>query len=368
MVFVFQAVTRRVQSYFGELRVISMEKRATLRDIARAAGVSAVTVHKAIYGKSGVSGETRERILEIASRMDYSVNIAASSLKRNAVHIAVVLQSLSNPENFFFRKMWDGIAKAEQELHDYRVRISRFECEDNWRTQEARLVEIGQRNDINGVIMHPSDETKLNAAIEFLWNKNIPVVTANSDASASKRVANISARNDRIGALAAELLAKLMNGGGRVVVAGGNKTAENLRANRRGFRSCLKEIKPGVRVTDVFNFSDSPRFRNDIAKALADYPDIEGIYAATSRDTYIICQILDEAGLSGKIKLVGSDAFEEMLPFFSGGTLDATICKDQESQAKQAVLQLYNYLTGRSVSYEPIKVSIVMRNNIDDYL
>lgn len=345
-----------------------MEERTTLRDIAREANVSAVTVHKAIYGKNGVSMETRNKILEIASRMNYSVNTAASSLKRNAIHIAVVLQGLSNPENFFFRKMWEGIAKAEQELHDYRVRISRFECEYDWLTQEARLVEIGQRSDIDGVILHPSDETKLNAAIEFLWNKNIPVVTANSDASSSKRVANISARNDRIGALAAELLGRLMPNSGRVFVVGGNKAAENLQANRRGFISCFKEMKPSARVTDIFNFSDSPRFKMEFAKAIADYPDLAGVYATTSRDTYLACEILSKSGLSGKIKLVGSDAFEEMRPFFSDGTLQATICKDQETQAKQAVLQLYNYITGRPLSHEPVKVSIVMHNNIDNYL
>lgn len=345
-----------------------MEKRATLRDIAKAAGVSAVTVHKAIYGKSGVSEEIREKILKIAARMRYSVNAAASSLKRGTLHFAVVLQSPSNPENFFFRKMWEGVAKAEQELHDYRVIITRFECEDNWRTQEAHLVEIGQRDDIDGVILHPSDETKLNAAIEYLWNKNIPVVTVNSDASTSRRVANISARNDRIGALAAELLGRLIRGGGRIVVAGGNQMAENLRANRRGFRSCLRENNPDIQVTDIFNFSDTARFREEFIRVLAVYPDIVGVYAATSRDTYTVCDVLKKAGLSGKIKLVGSDAFEEMLPFFKSNTLHATIGKDQESQAKQAVLMLYNYLTGRPLSHDPLKVSVIMRNNIDDYL
>lgn len=345
-----------------------MEKRSTLRDIARAAGVSVVTVHKAVYDKSGVSDDTRKKILKIASRMRYSVNLAASSLKRNAVHIAVVLQNSANPENVFFRKMWAGVAKAEQELQDYRVRFSRFECEDDWQTQEARLVEIGQRADIDGVILHPSDETKLNAAIDFLWNKKIPVVTSNADASSSKRVANISVRNDRLGALAAEFLWRLTSKGGRVIAADGNRMAENLRVNRRGFRSYIKEKNPGVQVTDIFNFNNSLRFRADFVKALAIYSDIKGIYATTSRDTYTVCDVLKKTGLSGKVKLVGSDAFEEILPFFESDTLQATICKDQESQARLAVLLLYNYLTGRSLDYEPIKVSVVMRNNIEDYL
>ncbi len=41
-----------------------MKARTTMKDIARAAGVSSVTVHKAIYSKKGVSSETRDKIPE----------------------------------------------------------------------------------------------------------------------------------------------------------------------------------------------------------------------------------------------------------------------------------------------------------------
>lgn len=345
-----------------------MQRRTTLKDIALAAGVSAVTVHKAIYGKSGVGEEMRKKIIDLAARMDYSVNVAASSLKRNAVRIAVVLQSLSNPENFFFRKMWDGIAMAEHELQDYRVEIMRFECEDSWLTQEERLLEIARRDDIGGVILHPSDEQRLNPVIDFLWNKKIPVVTANSDASTSRRIANISPSNNRVGALAAELLGLMITDGGCAIVAGGGQQAENLRANRRGFRDVLKARHPHTQVMDVVNHSDTQRFRRDFTKALGEFPDITGIYAATSRDTYTVCDVLRSQGLSDRIKLVGSDAFEEQLPFFENGTLHATIWKDQELQAKQAVLLLYNYLTGRPLSTSNIKISAVLKSNIYDYL
>ncbi len=116
-----------------------MKARTTMKDIARAAGVSSVTVHKAIYSKKGVSSETRDKILRLAEAMDYSVNAAASSLKRGALHIAVVLQSVSNPVNYFFRSMWAGIDKVERALLDYRVRITRFECGDDWVSQENIL-------------------------------------------------------------------------------------------------------------------------------------------------------------------------------------------------------------------------------------
>ena len=43
--------------------------KVRLADIAKVAGVSAVTVHNAITGQKGVSDEMRARILEIAKEM-----------------------------------------------------------------------------------------------------------------------------------------------------------------------------------------------------------------------------------------------------------------------------------------------------------
>ena len=46
-------------------------KKPTMRDIAKAAGTSAVTVSKALAGQPGMSEETRIRIVQTAERMGY---------------------------------------------------------------------------------------------------------------------------------------------------------------------------------------------------------------------------------------------------------------------------------------------------------
>jgi ABC-type sugar transport system substrate-binding protein len=158
------------------------------------------------------------------------------------------------------------------------------------------------------------------------------------------------------------------SGSQQAFAVGGDQPVENLKANRKGFILSLKNTRPEISITEIFNFGDKEKFKEDLAQALRSAPEAAGIYAVTARDTYYACEVIKSLGISGKIKAVGSDAFEEMRPFFDDGTLDAAIWKDQQSQAERAVLLLYQYLTGRPMSVEPIKLGIIMRNNLEDYL
>lgn len=349
-----------------------MRRRTTLRDVATAAGVSAVTVHKALYSKSGVAPETRKKILGLVDAMDYSVNEAASSLKRRALHIAVILQNIENPDNqnFFFRKMWQGIDRAATQLNDYRVRITRIECGETWESQEEILLGLAKRKDVDGAILHCWDETKLNPAIDYLHEKGIPIVTVNSDAIGSKRIACVSADNEQTGMLAAEVLSRFIqkNGRPKVLIAGGNKMVENLRSNRLGFQSYMKNALHGAPVQEIYNFGDKDKFRDDLRATLSAGDNIAGIHAITSRDTFNTCEVVRELGLSGRIAVVGSDAFTELIGFFDDGTLYASVWKDELAQAERAALLLYQHLTDRPISIERIRIGIVMRNNIEDYL
>ena len=45
--------------------------KVRLADIAEKVGVSTVTVHNALSGQKGVSGDLRERILKVAAEMGY---------------------------------------------------------------------------------------------------------------------------------------------------------------------------------------------------------------------------------------------------------------------------------------------------------
>jgi len=87
---------------------------ATIRDIAKAAGVSVATVSKVLNNYSTVSRATREKVLALVSEMQFRPNEAARSLVgRRSMTLGILLTTgLSNP---FFVHLLGGIDEALKE-------------------------------------------------------------------------------------------------------------------------------------------------------------------------------------------------------------------------------------------------------------
>src|SRR5215211_1367831 len=63
------------------------EQKVTIRQLARLSGVSVGTVSRALNGYSDVRTETRERIMRLASEVDYTPAAAARSLVTQRSHV-----------------------------------------------------------------------------------------------------------------------------------------------------------------------------------------------------------------------------------------------------------------------------------------
>ena len=67
-----------------------------MRDIAREAGTSAVTVSKALGGQPGMSDETRNRILQIAQQMGYEYPGGERPAQKQSLDIGILI-----PDRYF---------------------------------------------------------------------------------------------------------------------------------------------------------------------------------------------------------------------------------------------------------------------------
>ena len=151
---------------------------ASIKDVAKEAGVSVATVSRVINGTATVSDESRTRVEQAIHDLGYRSNEVARTLKMiKTRRIAVIITSLSRS---FFSRVIEGI-QAEAEKHSYSVFFA--ETHDSIE-KEKQLVELFAGQWVDGIILASSvnDETEHEEYISRLASLNkqgtrIPVVT-----------------------------------------------------------------------------------------------------------------------------------------------------------------------------------------------
>ena len=87
-------------------------KNVTIKDIARAGGVSHSTVSRALNNHPAISKATRERIIALSQEMGYVPNATARGLKTNRTRaLGVILRQIDDP---YWSEVLDGVDSVLQ--------------------------------------------------------------------------------------------------------------------------------------------------------------------------------------------------------------------------------------------------------------
>jgi LacI family transcriptional regulator len=143
----------------------------TIKDIAKEAGVSINTVSRALNNKPDVNKLTRENILKIAERLQYTPNDLAKSLhlKKSGV-VAVVVANIANPFYSQIIEACEAVAK--------KFRSTVMVCnssEDPTQERDALRMLIAKR--VDGILITPVKTDK--NSIGFLRGTGLPFVLLN---------------------------------------------------------------------------------------------------------------------------------------------------------------------------------------------
>jgi len=206
--------------------------RVSIKDIAKAAGVSYSTVSRALNDSPLISQEVRDRIQELAQSMGYTPNALAQSLLSRLTHsIGLVITTISDP---FFVDVVKGVEEVAREAG-----ISVFlATSDNDPEKEIKIIEAFNRRRVDGVIVAAS-QVGLDYA-NRLEEIRIPVVMINNQASGEyKNLYSIAIDDFSGGRLAVHHLLEL--GHRRIGYIGmKNRPASNSR-RLKGYAASLEE-------------------------------------------------------------------------------------------------------------------------------
>lgn len=141
---------------------------ATIRDVAKHAGVAPITVSRVLNNSGYVSPKTRAKVEAAAQELRYVPNMLARSLRSNETKtLALVLSDITNP-------FWTTVARGVEDAanhHGYHVIFCN--TDENAAKQEEYLTVLLQRR-IDGVLLVPARSEA--ADVRLLLQQEVPTV------------------------------------------------------------------------------------------------------------------------------------------------------------------------------------------------
>ncbi|TDX01597.1 LacI family DNA-binding transcriptional regulator [Dinghuibacter silviterrae] len=254
----------------------------TLKMLAAELRLSPGTVSKALKGSHEISEATREKVMDMARRLDYVPNPYASSLRRRTSKtIGVVLPAMADS---FFSMTIEGIEAVAGDK-GYHVLI--YLSHESY-YKEAAIVKDFQSGRVDGVLISLSGETWNTDHLHTLTDKNIPVVYFDRVCEEND-VARIATDDMEAGFAAASHL--LEAGCKRLLFL---SPSDNLAIIKRRLAGCRKAA-PGIASLLCIGDLHQQHLRIREALAMPDRPD--GIIASVESLGYATYQACTSLGL-----------------------------------------------------------------------
>jgi ribose transport system substrate-binding protein len=159
---------------------------------------------------------------------------------------------------------------------------------------------------------------------------NIPVVEFDAGCNSDVPVTICQTNSKVAGALAAEHMAKLIGGKGKVAIVGHSQINSTGVERRDGFVEKMKSDFPEIQIVDI-QYGDGDHLKSaDIAKAqLAANPDLAGLYGTNEGSAIGIVNAVNELGLQpGKLTVVGFDSGQAQIDAIKSGVMAGAITQD----------------------------------------
>ncbi len=319
---------------------------ATLKDIAKASGLSITAVSYALKGSTRVSKETIERVNREAEKLNYRPSGPAKSLKSNKTwNIGVFFLGFSSPiYGALLQSMCDFATSKGYEIFAASTLLS-----------DRLLVE----KNCDGAIM--LNAIVDNEAIARLQNPDFPMVLLDRELSLP-HVSSVVTDNEMGGYMAAkEILSCHKN---VAVVSGGGISFENdkrLVGIKRAF------IEHGInpdKIPKAYGHYTEASGREAAIKLLQDYPDIDGLICCNDEMAIGALGVIREMGLiPGKdIGVVGFDDIP--IAAYCSPSL-STVKVDLMHWGYMAVLTLIDMIENKAAAKTvKIPVSMVRRQSV----
>ncbi len=327
--------------------------RVSIKDVAKAAGVSHSTVSRALADNPLIAAETRKRIHRVARRMGYVPDaIARGLVTRRTQVIGVIVTTIEDP---FVAEVVRGIEQVAGD-NGYRVLLG---TSHNDPTREMNQVKAIRESRVDGVIVAASRVGALYQA--HLKEIGVPIVLINNqNRQKSHRIHSIAIDDAQGGQLATQ---HLIEQGHRVIAyLGGPPDHAANRDRLTGYQRALAAAKLPFDPALVQSGTGRVDGGAAVVQFLSHTPTPTAIFCYNDMTAIGALRTLKERGVRvpDDLSLIGYDD----IPF--AAYVDpplTTIHQPKDEMGRLAMQMLLDLLAGKKVGNVSVPGRLVVRGS-----
>ena len=338
--------------------------RATIEDVAEAAGVSVATVDRVLNGRAAVRPKTAEKVEQAIRRLNYQPDRLAARLARAREYRFCFI--LPEGSNAFMLALGEAVQDEALRMAREKVVIDlRHTDVFDARKLAATLDTIGPVYD--GVAVVALDDPRVREAINALADRGVTVVTLVSDVPSSKRVHYVGIDNSAAGRSAATLMGRYLSGRrGKVGLIAGSLSLRDHIERQFGFEQVMAHDFPNLTILPVREGRDDRDKVHAVAdQIIADNPDLIGLYNVGAGSAGIAVA-LEQAGRARDVVFITHELTDATRRALIDGTIDIIINQDAGHEVRSAIRVLMSRADKAPIveQMERIRIDIYVRDNI----
>jgi ribose transport system substrate-binding protein len=255
----------------------------------------------------------------------------------------------------FWRSIHAGALQAAEELREQGTPVEviwKGPLREDDREQQVQVVEGFLSQGVDGIVLAPLDDRALVRPVEEAWRAGVPVTIIDSGLQSEEIVSFVATDNREGGRLAANRMAELLGGEGRVLLLRYQEGSASTREREEGFLERRRSQHPGVQVVTSDQYAGATRetAKRTSENLLNRYGDeIEGIFTPNESSTVGMLLALQDIGKAGNIAFVGFDASETLVNALRDGELQGLVVQNPMRMGYLGVRTMVDHLLGNPV-------------------
>ncbi len=252
----------------------------------------------------------------------------------------------------FQHQFWQAVQKgAEKAAVDYNVDIT-FEGPETEAMvdKQVEMMQVALDKKPAAIALAALDSQALIPLLQKAKDAGIPIVGFDSGVDSDIPVATAATDNVAAAALAADKMAELIGGAGKVAVIVHDQTSRTGIDRRDGFLNQMAAAYPNIEIVNVDYGGGDQLKSTDLAKAVMQAnPDLAGYFGANEGSIIGVLNAAKELGKEGQIVIIGYDSGQQQMDAIRSGVEAGAITQDPIGIGYKAVEAAVKSLNGETV-------------------